>query len=323
MRKKELDWETIDQLLGTKSDKKIAAMCKVSVSPIRDRRLVLGIRAYERGQERDWASIDPLLTSGISLKDVSLKFNIPSPTLNDRCRKLGIARPKPEPHCWEEIDPLLGTMPDVELALKFGTSKSAIGVRRKLLGVAACLQWKIIDWKEVDPYLGTCTDRELADRAGISETRVAQRRRRFGISSFSDRPGNKERIDWKAIEPYLGTVHDGQLAAKFNISKAAIANKRLALGVKAYKRPDSWRKNPRLFKKMSNMELAKKYRVSTSSAGSARSKLGMTNPKKDFSFIDQYLDVLSNAEIAEKFGLKKITVYNRRYRVTKRKNSIH
>jgi len=322
MRKKELDWEAIDQLLGTVSDRKIAAMYKVSVPPIRSRRLALGIRAYTRGQERDWTSIDPLLKAGnFSIRDISLKFNIHSPTLHDRCRKLGIIRPKSEPPCWEEIDPLLGAVPDVELALKFNISKTAVASRRKQLGVPACLKWKIIDWSEIDPYLGTSTDREIAERAGVSEARVSQRRRRLGIPSFSGHSGSKERIDWKAIEPYLGSVPDNQLADNFNVSTASICRKRLDMGIKAYKQPWNWRKNTRIFNRMSNMEIAKRYRVSTSSAGSARSKLGMTAPKKDLSFIDRYLDVLNDAEIAETFDLKKITVYNRRYRVTKRKGA--
>ena len=66
------------------------------------------------------------------------------------------------------------------------------------------------------------------------------------------------------------------------------------------------------------MQIAKRYRVSTSAAGAARSKLGMTEPKKDLSFIDQYLDVLNDAEIADKLGIKKRTVYNRRYLVKHR-----
>ena len=323
MRKRELDWEAIDPLLGTASDKKIAAMCKVSVTPIRSRRIALGIRAYAQGQERDWASIDPLLKAGVvSIKNISLKFNIHSPTLNDRRRKLGIIPPKPEPPCWAEIDPLLGTAPDVRLALKFNMPKTAVANRRKQLGIPACLEWNIIDWSEVDPYLGTCIDREIAERAGVSVARVAQRRRRLGIPPFSGRSGSKERIDWKAIEPYLGTATDIQLADHFNVSSTSISRKRLDMGIKAYKQPWNWRKNKRIFNTMSNMEIAKKYKISTSAAASARAKLGMSAPRKDHSFIDRYLDVLNDAEIAEKLGIEKRIVCNRRYHVTKRKRTM-
>ena len=321
MEKKELDWKTIDQLLGVKSDKKIAAMHNVSASPIRSRRIALGIPAYVMGQERDWASIDSLLTAGVSIKDVSLRFNIYGPTLYDRCRKLGIIRPKPEPLCWPKIDPLLGTEPDAELAREFSISEAVIAKRRKQLGVPACLRWKIIDWSKVDPYLGRYTDREIAEEAGVSEARVGSRRRRLGIPSFSNHLGSIERIDWKAIEPYLGTMPDKQLADKYNVSLSSICRKRLDMGIKAYIPPRNWRKNTHLFNNLSNMQIAKRYRVSTSAAGAARSKLGMTEPKKDLSFIDQYLDVPSDAEIADKFGLDKRSVYNRRYRVTKRKGT--
>ena len=321
MKKKELDWDAIDQLLSTTSDRKIAAMYKVSVTPIRSRRVALSIPAYTRGQERDWASIDPLLAAGVPTKDIILRFNIHSPTLNDRRRKLGLIPSKPEPPCWPEIDPLLGTMSDVELAREFNVSKTAIAMRRKQLGVPAYLEWEIIDWSKVDPYLGSCTDREIAEKAGVSEARVSSRRRRLGIPPFSDRTGSEEIIDWKKIEPYLGTMHDKQLADKFNVSLSSICRKRLDMGIKAYKPPWNWRKNKYLFEKSSNMQIAKRYRISTSAAGSARSKLGMSEPKKDHSFIDQYLGVLNDAEIAEKFGLEKRSVYNRRYRVTKRKGT--
>jgi DNA-binding CsgD family transcriptional regulator len=319
MRKKELDWKTIDTLLGVMSDREVATMYKVSANPIRSRRIILGIPAYIRGQERDWASIDPLLKAGVSIKDVSLRFNIPGPTLNDRRRKLGIIPSKPEQPCWPEIDLLLGTAPDVELAKEFNISKGVIARRRKQLGVSACLKWEIIDWSKVDLYLGKYTDREIAEEAGVSEARVASRRRRLGIPSFSGHLGSIEKIDWKAIEPYLGTMPDTQLAVKFNVSAQSICRKRLDMGIKAYRLPWSWRKNTHLFNKSTNMQIAKRFNVSTSAVGAARSKLGMSEPKKDLSFIDQHLDVLSDAEIAEKFGLAKRTVYNRRYLV-KRKN---
>ena len=93
------------------------------------------------------------------------------------------------------------------------------------------------------------------------------------------------------------------------------------MGIKGYKQPWNWRKNKHLFDKSSNMQIAKRYRVSTSAAGSARSKLGMSEPKKDLSFVDQYLDVLNDAEIADRFSLEKKSVYNHRYRVTKRRKT--
>ena len=319
MRKIELDWKTIDPLLGEMSDAAIAAMYEVSTRPIRSRRIALGISAYIRGQERDWASIDPLLTAGVSIKDISLKFDIHCNTLQDRRRKLGLISPKRKPPCWSEIDPLLGTAPDVKLAREFNVSKFTIAMRRKKLGVPACLKWEIIDWSDIDSDLGSCTDREIALEAGVSVARVSSRRRRLGIPPYSGHRGSVERIKWKAIEPYLGTTSDKQLAKKFKVSSSSINRKRLDMGISAYKAPMSWRQSRRLFKRRSNMEIAKRFNVSTSAAASARTKLGMSEPKKDHSFIDQWLDTLSDAEIAEKFGIKKRAVYNRRYLV-KRKN---
>ena len=317
MNKKKLNWKIIDPLLGKISDLKIAAMYNVSISPIYRRRTALGIPAYAMGQEMDWGPIDALLTAGASIKDVCAEFNIASPRLNKRCKKLGIIRKKPEPP-WKDIDPLLGKEPDADIAREFNLTPLAVFRRRRELGIPSLIIVKEVDWSEIDPYLGTCTDRELAEEAGILTGRVANRRRSFDIPPFIVRAYRKEEIYWKAIEPYLGTMTDRQIADKFHISAASVGKKRRKLGIEVYKPPPDWRKDRVIFSNMSDLDIAKKYNVSSSAANAARSKLGMTTPKRDLSFIDEYLDSLSDAEIAEKFDLKIKAVYDRRLRVKRR-----
>ena len=96
------------------------------------------------------------------------------------------------------------------------------------------------------------------------------------------------------------------------------------MGIKAYRQPVDWKKATHLFNKLSDMEIAKMYSVSACTVCAVRKKFGMSEPKKDLSFIDPYLDILGNAEIAEKFGIKKRAVYHRRHLLKRRKlnNSI-
>ena len=90
------------------------------------------------------------------------------------------------------------------------------------------------------------------------------------------------------------------------------------MGIQAYTQPVDWRKIAHLFNKMSDMAIAKMHNVSTSAVCAARKRLGLSVPKTDLSFIDRYLDILSDTEIAEKFVIKRRAVYHRRYLVKHR-----
>ena len=149
---------------------------------------------------------------------------------------------------------------------------------------------------------------------------VFARRNRLGIPPFFEVSVEKKyQIDWETIDSYLGTTADKKLADKYNVSTASIWNRRIKMGIKAYRQPVNWEKAVHLFNKLSNMEIAKMYSVSVGAVSWARKKFGMIGPKKDLSFIDPYLDTLSDAEIAKKFGIKKTSVYHRRYLLKHRK----
>jgi len=323
---KKIDWTSIDQQLGVIPDSQLASMYKIDRGTIRNRRIVLGISTVAKKKEQKWALIDPLLIAGVpSLVEISHKFNVHGSSLYHRCRKLGLRRRKPWPPCWSEIDPLLGTMRDGELARKFNILLANIFLRRKKLGIPPYQAKRVIDWNEIDPHLGTCTDKELAEMAGVSCSGVGSRRRMLGIPSFFESHGRGRKnitINWDVIKPYLGTTSDQKLANKYNVSITSIWSKRNELGMKPYGRSVDWEKTAHLFNKISDIEIAKMRGVSTAAVLHARRKLGMSSPKKDVSFIDQYLDTLSNAEIAEKFGLRRESVYRRRLAMRKKTGRI-
>jgi hypothetical protein len=103
-------------------------------------------------------------------------LDIAIPTQGPRGR--GIALP------WDDIDPLLGTMPDQALARRFGAHWSTIFGRRVRLGVPTFRRPSGIDWQSIDPLLGLVTDTVLAARAGVSATTIGDRRRLRGIPAF-------------------------------------------------------------------------------------------------------------------------------------------
>ena len=314
------NWSAIDPRLGEVPDVELARIHKISPIAIKERRVALGIPGFVREQKWDWASIDPLLKmGGGSILDISRKFDVPESMLYYRCKKLGIIYPKLDPPCWAEIDPLLGTMSDIKLGKKFNTPTRSVNKRRNKLGIPPYRTRPVIDWTNIDPYLGTCPDKELAEEYDVSTTTIGNRRRLLGIPSFSGIIGRKSTINWEIIEPHLGTTTDKKLADKYNLSATTIWARRRKLGIKPYFQPVDWKKTEHLFYKIPDMDLAKMQGVSTPAVAAARKKLGISASRKDLSVIDPYLDTLSVAEIAEKFGLKKWSVYHRRQLVKRKK----
>jgi hypothetical protein len=148
---KSIDWKTIDPQLGLISDRKLASIYKIDRVAISERRMALGISAYSKDQEQDWTSIDPLLIAGTSsIIDISRKFNVPESSLYHRCKKLGVIHEKHEPPCWSKIDPLLGTVSDIELAQEFDISTRVIYARRKKLEIPPYKSRNNIDWSTID-----------------------------------------------------------------------------------------------------------------------------------------------------------------------------
>jgi hypothetical protein len=86
---------------------------------------------------------------------------------------------------WKEIDPLLGTMPDVKLATRFKTSKTAIGLRREFCKIAVYTPKDFWTPKRIK-LLGTNEDAIIAKKLGVSQQRVSQKRRDLEIPSWHD-----------------------------------------------------------------------------------------------------------------------------------------
>lgn len=86
---------------------------------------------------------------------------------------------------WHIIDPLLGTMPDGQIAKQFGVGPALVFERRRLRGIVAHYKGRPKhDWSKIDGLLGTKSDAEIAANFGIPCATIQSRRRKLKINGF-------------------------------------------------------------------------------------------------------------------------------------------
>lgn len=157
-----------------------------------------------------------------------------------------------------EMEALLGTAPDCEIADKLACSESTVARQRHSLGINsfASVHHTRRHLKprsdkqqipaEVVPLLGTTSDRMLAKKFGISPSVVRFRRSELGIPAYdrwskhrANKPATSNRpwvhpntIKWtpEALS-LLGKVSDNEVALSLGISRASVLRKRQTLGV--------------------------------------------------------------------------------------------
>lgn len=102
---------------------------------------------------------------------------------------------------WLDRADVLGTVPDPQLAERYGVSRQRIHQVRQKLGISAFTE--PIDWTDIDPLLGTEPDQQIAARLDICAQTIANRRRLLGIDRFriSDHP-EYGRTDYAALLEY-------------------------------------------------------------------------------------------------------------------------
>ncbi len=132
------------------------------------------------------------------------------------------------------MDALLGTKSDRETAENLGLSKTAIRIRRIELGIPLKelprpVPTNKFNWTpEIEAQLGTMSDQRLAEKLGVSSALVHKRRKLLGIAA----KGNTVANDWTpAMDALLGTMSDRETAEMLGLSKAAIRIRRIGLGI--------------------------------------------------------------------------------------------
>lgn len=106
-----------------------------------------------------------------------------------------------------EIDAMLGTVPDSEIAAKLGCERKTVSHRRKCHGIPASFDRKnntpppnMGGWNrrplpdDVVSLLGTMPDYRLAEIAGVNKTLIRRARTSLGIPSHAETSGSNGRI---------------------------------------------------------------------------------------------------------------------------------
>jgi hypothetical protein len=138
-----------------------------------------------------------------------------------------------------EMDGLLGTQSDGDLAKQFGFSRKTVGNRRELLGVPKYVAPLKSLPEDAIALLGAEPDYAIAERFGLSIPIVRRDRERLGIPPHPNgwQPGQvscnrKDLPRW--VHEKMGTMPDLDLAKLAGVSQWAIWWRRRAAGIPSY-----------------------------------------------------------------------------------------
>ncbi|TWT56327.1 hypothetical protein [Allorhodopirellula solitaria] len=229
--------EQDDQLLGTASDRRVAAKIGVRPQQVMYRRVQLGIPSPGKKSSLRWTKkrIDQLGRDPDHV--LGKQWNVSPSVVRKKREELEIEPCKRRSQELSvEARELLGTVPDNVLAKQFGFSPTFIRNARNDAGIAPCRSTAPFIWKKKNlKRLGRVHDDVLAQELSLSPEFIAQKRRALGIAAF--RRVNK--VDWNdpKIRKQLGVISDAELARKLGVTSGAILSKRKALGIPAWKPP--------------------------------------------------------------------------------------
>lgn len=207
----------------------------------------------------------------------------------------------------------LGTMPDGDVASKYGISINSVSHKRRMLGIPP---YKKIDWTdEMIADLGVLSDPDVAEKYGISTHNVCRQRRKLNISQC----GNPQRIYWtNEMISDLGKISDADVAIKWNISKQAVTKKRMSLKIPPYKKIHWTDEMISDLGKISDADVAIKWNMSRQSVRKQRISLKIPSYVRTYWRIQWTNEMISdfykfnNRIIAEKYGINLSTVVNKR-----------
>lgn len=183
-------------------------------------------------------------------------------------------------HWTPELLAELGTAIDLDVANRYGTSKSTITKKRIALGIAPyddpeSTRTRGLYTPAVMATLGTSTDRAIAERLGVSKNAVTKKRQRAAIAHFPDaEPQNLDGLFTPDVINLLGVVSDVKIAVMLECDSESVRARRIALGiapvVKMTKLPEE---AYGLLGTMPDTAIAKKYGVGIYAVGNKRRSL--------------------------------------------------
>lgn len=268
-----IDWSAVTERQWALTDLELAAELGVVESTVYRNRSMRNIKKDDRRVRYDWSTVDHLLGTVLD-HEIAKILNCSLWTVASRRHRLGIRsfnsskRNDTLPLSWESIDPLMGTMLDIELAVIAGTAASTISRRRTALGIPALgkTMAATIDWSTVHHLLGKVSDGEIAKTLGCSTDAVSRHRNSLEIPSFS-----QQRV--APALPLLGKVSDVEISRQFGISPKTARRWRRTLGIaplQQYTNLDA--ELHRLFD-LNHVEVGKMLNVSNEEARDVRDRI--------------------------------------------------
>ena len=205
------------------------------------------------------------------------EFDKGSTTIRDIRRQLNIPPFKPAPNVFNwtpEVEKLLGTKKDTDVAEQLGIHKAAVGYHRQKLGIGPFVPEELPDgaprtvhsWTEQEiQLLGTMHDTKLALQLGLPHTVVTYQRKKLGIMPFKP----IDRVVWtRKMLQDLGQMTDSEYAEHHCISSGTIRLKRMTLGIPPYGEavPEPWPNLPpkaiALLGKEFDVKIAEDFQIS-------------------------------------------------------------
>lgn len=176
----------------------------------------------------------------------------------------------------------IGTAIDLDIAKRYGTSKSTVTKKRLALGIPAykdpaSKRTRGLYTPEVVATFGTDSDRTIAKKLGVSKNAVKKKRQRAGITHCEGAaPPNLDGLFTEHVIGLLGVMSDVKIAALLNCDSESVRARRVALGIKPVV---TMTKLPEeaygLLGTMPDTEIAKKYGVGIYTVRNTRSKRGI------------------------------------------------
>lgn len=268
-------------MLGTASDRAVAAALGINHSSVFLKRRSLGISPYREpispgGPRFEWTDRAIRLLGKGSDRKIARKLGISPSAVFHKRRVLGIPgyRPPPKRLRWtQEMLALLGRVPDRVVARRFGTTKDTVGWKREELGRPSSPYRPA---KKIARTFGLrqvlkLPNRQLRERYGISRGTAAKLRAEFGMPTPDGR-----NLRWsREVIARLGKESDYSLAGALGVTQGAIWWKRRLLGISPYEVKHQWTAAERaLLGKIPDREVARRVGVSLGAVRTQRRALG-------------------------------------------------
>jgi DNA-binding CsgD family transcriptional regulator len=235
--------EQLVKSLGSESDAKLAEKLHVSPYRVRHARKKLQIPSHQESHQLQWRKKHIQLLGTMPDSTIAKQLGISVPAVQSKRKQLNITAfnahlaKKIQVHEWTEQEiALLGTKPDQELAKELGKGTTAVGNKRRKLGIASYeeKQEEGTSFKkqlaEIQALLGKVSDNQIAEMYKVEVSRVAKLRKKQKIPSF-----RSQAVPVLTAEQIklLGTVYDRELAAIVGCNINAITKIRMQMGIKA------------------------------------------------------------------------------------------